>query len=418
MRLFIRLTFQVTLILFIRRCDGFMFSGWLRSTTERNLLSSVGQYRYQSYANNDAATAVAAGVNPGFESKKDTGKPNVRPVAVVVTTPPHASSGAPTDKDIIAAFNNQRTGISAPAPAPAKYDKPWNLLDAVVVHSIPSVVPPTPISYVAFPAQNLPYFYYRDGAGAKVQPVQQNIASFATTPPVPEKTKTVQVELNYKDDTAVEKIGENVVLNGKVASTAADSGESSTTAASSIVTPAGQQQYASPPLSDSAAKLNLQNRPIKLLGSNPLYTVPTNFTFTPQVYYAPPLPPPAADIQYVPYPFLKSPLIAPFLYRNVQRAVSERWEISPSTAAAASSSSSPPLQVINNNKPQKPICEHCQLLPAAFPNYPYVRIVDANDKNVQRPCAHESVSNPSTPPPPPPTPNLKSSNLAYLFMPS
>ncbi|XP_065204866.1 uncharacterized protein LOC135834825 [Planococcus citri] len=408
MRLFIRLTFQVTLILFIRRCDGFMFSGWLRSTTERNLLSSVGQYRYQSYANNDAAAAVAAGLNPRFESKKDTGKPNVESVAVVVTTPPHASS-PPTDKDIIAAFNNQRTGISAPAPA--KYDKPWNLFDAVVVHSIPSVVPPSPISYVAFPAQNLPYFYYRDGAGAKVQPVQQNIASFATTPPVPEKTKTVQVELNYKDDTVVEKIGENVVLNSKVASTAADSGESSTTA-SSVVTP-GQQQNASPAVSDSTAKLNLQNRPIKLLGSNPLYTVPTNFTFTPQVYYAPPAP--ASDIQYVPWnPFLKSPLIAPFLYRNVQRAVSERSEILPST----SSSPSPPLQVTNNNKPQKPICENCQLLPAAFPNYPYVRIFDVNEKNVQRPCAHESVSNPSTPPPPPPTPNLKSSNLAYLFMPS
>lgn len=345
-----------------------------------------------------------------YESKKDSGKPNVD---AAVVTPARVFYG-PSDKDAIVAYNNQRTGISAPP----KYDKPWSVLDAVVVHSIPSAVPSTSFSYVAIPAQNYPFLYYKDNAKAQQA---QTVQAFTTTP-APQKS--VQVELNYKDDTVVEKTGENAVLHRKVPANATElvqtTSESSafatdaiTAAVSAInlsspVSASVQRQNSSSPLPESSAKWTLQNRPIKLLGSNTFHTAPANFTFTPQLYYAPvPMPMPVPDIQYVPYPFLKSPLLPPFLYRNVPRAVSERSEIS------ASPSPSPAAFQLTN-KPEKPICDNC-LQPSNFPTLPHALKVFDADNNVQGPCTRESASNSPT------SSTFKSSNLAnlaYVLVPS
>lgn len=360
---------------------------------------------------------------------------------------------------MIAAYNNQRTGISAPP----KYGKPSSAYNAVVVHSVPSFLQPSSaLSYLAIPAQNYPYFYYRDDAKNE----QQNnfVNSFTTTLP---PRKSVQVELNYKDDSVVEKVGENIVLQQKITTvdTAANTTEVPTNKswspneASQDGVP-GQQSIStqnsveSHPQSGSS-KSNLPSRPIKLVGLNPIYALQSpyqrlaeNFTFTPQSYYEP-----TANLQYAPYAFLRSPLVPSFGYRNVPRAVSDRSEIplpNPAVPLASSISVLAPLipqsfDFKSEHKPSPPtglqsICENC-LLPPTYapypsnfrligdpstsngllpvcencllpPNYaPYpsgLKLLGPGESN-QKPCSQETTT--QVPP------SLKS-NLAYIFMPS
>lgn len=145
--------------------------------------------------------SYTADVSNGFKADVSV-QPGASPVKGAVTNPP---------KDGIAAFNNYRTGISAP---PRNRNKPARGFHPIVVKRLSpppatallpeQLAPSTPASH--------PYPYFKDATNA-------SSLTYATTP-VPKKA--IHVDVTFNDDAVPEKSSEVSMLQQKNAAPAAE----------------------------------------------------------------------------------------------------------------------------------------------------------------------------------------------------
>ncbi|XKL68902.1 hypothetical protein PGB90_006671 [Kerria lacca] len=114
-------------------------------------------------------------------------------------------------KEGIAAFNNYRSGISAPP----KNRKPIRGFNPIIVKSLPSLgtqpvtnlTPQTELSTTTTPSSH-PYPYYKD---AQLQQNISTVTAFETSSTT--SKKSIQVDLMFNDDTVVEQNEKSTVLS-------------------------------------------------------------------------------------------------------------------------------------------------------------------------------------------------------------
>ncbi|XP_065213173.1 uncharacterized protein LOC135840508 [Planococcus citri] len=226
----VQFLFQLTVGIFLTRCsEGLIFSPPPGISSTEHPPPPIPQYRFH-YHVRDENTGDYKSQEEHRSGDSVTGsymvaEPNgdlrvVKYVADVangfkadVNVQPGGSPMKPSTigvKKATEVFNNQRTGISAPA----KQRKPTRGFNPIIVKSLsPFSQPPPQLSSKTEPSSPVTpsqssYSYYRENTDTT-----RNISVEFTTPVITQKS--VQVELTYRDDSVVEKPSEKVALPEK-----------------------------------------------------------------------------------------------------------------------------------------------------------------------------------------------------------
>lgn len=173
-----------------------------------------------------------------------------------VTVQPGGSPMKPANsKEELASYNDERTGIS---PPPKQHNrKPVRGFNPIIVKSVTSspLLPPPPPP----PSVEYPYPYYKESTNS--------------TSVVPQKS--VQVELTYKDDSVIEKIGETALLQEKkysessISSSSASLAEGASSASKTVNTAEGGVAVAAPSATENGlyqlGKMDIPSSVIEIL---------------------------------------------------------------------------------------------------------------------------------------------------------